>query len=239
MGCRHAGKSVALQLVTNTFGLTAEMLIGGINHVYEILDTIDDKLLESDGVRLVDLVELANFSAIVGNLFRRGIVKASNGCFAANAAHTYPDLLGCGVGYSDTEIKVALEQNRPKGHRVQPGPHIAVRYVLGNPNGHYERGKNKRGKVAWIWEIRLGFLEYGHFNFSNTEGDSGKTAVVNSEGMKALIPVYCDLDKCPFSPSGPIFKKIRNWNGAPEVHAVGTPAGGVGFNARLELGGRQ
>jgi hypothetical protein len=36
----------------------------------------------------------------------------------------------------------------------------------------------------------------------HTEGDSGKTAVINAEGMAALQLVYCDLDHCPLARSG-------------------------------------
>jgi DNA-binding XRE family transcriptional regulator len=36
-------------------------------------------------------------------------------------------------------------------------------------------------------------------NISNTAGDSGKTAVINAEGMRSLTVVYCDLDRSPYS----------------------------------------
>ncbi len=47
-----------------------------------------------------------------------------------------------------------------------------------------------RGIKPYIWEIRCGHLENGHFNLSNKEGDSGKTVVVNAEGMNALKVIY-------------------------------------------------
>lgn len=186
------------------------MIGQGVTYVYEILDSIDAKLLEAGGERLSELVELANLSAIIGNLYRGGIVRASKGRFAANAPHTYPDLLGRGPGCKDIEIKVALENNKPKGHLIKPGPHLTLRYVLADANGNHQRGKSNRGKVPWIWEVRVGSLKNAHFNFSNTEGDSGKTAVINSEGMKALKIVYCDLDRCPLSPSGAAFREVAS-----------------------------
>ena len=97
-------------------------------------------------------------------------------------------------------------QLKPKGHLIKLGPHLTLRYVLGNENGKYQRGKDNRGKVPWIWEVRVGSLKDNHFNFSNTEGDSGKTAAINVEGMADLQLVYCDLDRCPLSPAGAAYR---------------------------------
>ena len=189
------------------FGLSIDMIERSVTYVYDILDSIDGKLIEAGGERLSELVELANLSAIIGNLYRGGIVRTSNGSFKANAPHTYPDLLGRGPGCKDIEIKVALENNKPKGHLIKPGPHLTLRYVLADANGKHQRGKESRGNVPWIWEVRVGWLKDNHFNFSNTEGDSGKTAVINAEGMKDLLLVYCDLERCPLSPTGVAFKE--------------------------------
>ncbi len=188
-------------------GMTPKVIGGAIDFVYDRLAVIDSTLLDGDGDRLSQLVELANLSAILGNLFRGGIVKYSGGSFKANGPHKYPDLLGAGSGCKDVEIKVALENNKPKGHLIKPGPHLIVRYVLGPEDGRYVRGE--RGEVAWIWEVRVGMLKEGHFNFSNTEGDSGKTAVVNKEGMDALQIVYADLDRSPHSPTGKTFASLN------------------------------
>lgn len=191
-------------------GLSVEVIGNAVTYVHEILDSIDEKLMEAGGERLSGLVELANLSAIIGNLYRGGIVRASEGRFVANAPHTYPDLLGRGPGCKNIEIKVALETNKPKGHLIKPGPHVTLRYVLGDAEGNHQRGKGNRGKVPWIWEVRVGSLKKSHFNFSNTEGDSGKTAVINTEGMNDLKIVYCDLDRCPLSPNGGKFKEIAS-----------------------------
>lgn len=191
------------------FGMNAEMIGGAIAYTYKVLDDIDAKLLEDGSLRLSELLELANLSAIIGNLFRGGVVKASGGKFAANSPHTYPDLLGRGAGCRDVEIKVALETNKPKGHLAKPGPHVTIRYVLADAAGVYCRGKENRGKVAWIWEVRAGLLASNHFNCSNTEGDSGKTAVINAAGMTALNLVYCDLERCPLSARGAVYERLK------------------------------
>lgn len=189
-------------------GLTGTIVRDAIQHTHRVLDLIDTSLVEETGDRLTSLLELANLSAIVGNLFRSGVAKASGGAFKANSPHTFPDLLAVNASGSDIEIKVALETNNPKGHLVKPGPHITVRYVLADEKGKYERGNSSRGDVAWIWEVRVGVLEQTHFNFSNTEGDSGKTAVINASGMKSLAPVFIDLEKCPYPDRGQIYSSL-------------------------------
>jgi len=192
--------------VLDELGLTVDMLKESIDYTHGVLDSLDQKLAENGEVRLAELIELANLSAVLGNLFRGGLAKASNGRFVANGPHKYPDLLSREKGYQDLEIKVALEDNKPKGHLIKPGPHVTIRYVLGRENGDYARGKDSRGNVAWIWEVRGGFLNEKHFNVSNTEGDSGKTAVINKEGMECLKVIYCDLPHCPFSENGRTYR---------------------------------
>lgn len=208
MGRACSEKYLIEQPSLSGYGLSANVIGGAVTYVYGILDSIDLKLMEAGGERLAALVELANLSAIIGNLFRGGIVRSSGGKFIANAPHSYPDLLARGRGCVDIEIKVALETNKPKGHLVKPGPHLTVRYVLAGADGVYTRGKAARGLVPWIWEVRMGTLKEKHFNFSNTAGDSGKTAVINAEGMAALDVVYCDLERCPLSERGGAYQKI-------------------------------
>lgn len=191
------------------FGLTVDMIRGAIEYTHNVLDRIDQTLIEYGSNRLAGLLELANLSAIVGNLFRGGIANVSNGAFTANRPHTFPDLLGSAPGTQDIEIKVALEDNNPKGHLVKPGPHLTIRYVLADDAGTFMRGKESRGDVVWIWEVRLGNLEEEHFNFSNTAGDSGKTAVINAQGMDSLSPVFLDMRRCPHPPRGSRMQKLR------------------------------
>ena len=191
------------------FGLTVDIVRGAIEYTHNVLDRIDQTLVESGSDRLASLIELANLSAIVGNLFRGGIANVSDGAFKANRPHTFPDLLGSAPGTPDIEIKVALEDNNPKGHLIKPGPHLTIRYVLADDRGTFNRGKESRGDVVWIWEVRLGNLKETHFNFSNTEGDSGKTAVINAQGMNSLSPIFLDSTRCPLAPTGPRMRKLR------------------------------
>lgn len=190
-------------------GLNSEVLSGGASYAHEILDSIDAMLIERASPRVSELVELANFSSIVGNLLATGIVRSSNGAFKRAGPHKYQDLRATDSA-SDTEnieIKVALEKNRPKGHLAKEGYYLTCRYVLGDEDGGYDR--TQRGDVAWIWELRFGYLEEKHFKVSNTEGDSGKTAPVTKEGMSRLTVVYFDSDRCPYAQVG----RYRKENG--------------------------
>lgn len=206
---RKAGKFCLVKSEYNgQLGLSNRMIYEAVNDTYKTLDIIDSNLIESGSPRLSRLVELANLSAIVGNLLRGGISKSSENLFQANKPHTYPDLISNDDKYEGIEIKVALETNKPKGHLIKPGPHLTIRYVLANEEGEYILGKKNRGEIVWIWEVRLGVLEEKHFNFSNTEGDSGKTAVINAEGMNQLGIVFCDLSKCPHSKNGKIYENL-------------------------------
>jgi hypothetical protein len=187
-------------------GLTSDIIAAGIGYVYEILDAIDEKLISGGAFRLASMIELANLSSVVGNLLGSGIVRAAEGIFRRNRPHAYPDLLAKHQKAFDIEIKMALETNKPKGHLAKEGYYLTCRYVLGDEQGNYIGGKENRGEVVWIWEIRFGYLNEGHFNLSNTRGDSGKTAVVNAEGMKELEILFCDLDRCPYSKNSPTYR---------------------------------
>ena len=48
-----------------------------------------------------------------------------------------------------------------------------------------------------------------HFNLSNTTGDSGKTAVVNKDGMEALKIVYLNLAIAPYSVRSSTYKLLQ------------------------------
>ncbi len=181
------------------FGLTADILSEAVKYVHDILDTIDATLVDRGSPRISNLVELANFSSMVGNLLATGVVSAAGGAFARAGAHKYQDLRATGavVGGENVEIKVALETNKPKGHLAKEGYYLTCRYVLADENGSYNRGE--RGEVAWIWELRFGHLDIRNFSISNTAGDSGKTAVVDAEGMLNLAVVYFDPQRCPYA----------------------------------------
>lgn len=176
-------------------GLTKEMVVAGVNFAYSTLDIIDAKLLEAGLTRLSGLVELANLSTIIGNLIAEGIVKSCGGVFRRAGAHKYQDLRSAVCDHHNVEIKVSLEKNSPKAHLAKEGHYLTFRYILGNLDGRMDN--RVRGDVAWVWEIRFGYLQPGHFNVSNTEGDSGKTAVVNKSGMEELKVVFQNPDLEP------------------------------------------
>jgi len=195
------------QDVLRNAGLSLDMVHGGIEYSYHILDMIDKTLLESGAFRLSQMMELANLSTFIGNLFASGVANASSGALERNGPHKYPDLLSRDALTPDVEIKIALENNRPKGHLAKPGYYLTCRYVLGSKHGDVDI--HRRGDVVWIWEVRFGLLGESDFNKSSTEGDSGKTAVVNKEGMKKLVVVYCDLDRMPFPSKSRLAQEYR------------------------------
>jgi hypothetical protein len=190
-------------------GLTSNMLSAGIEYVYKTIDIIDEKLLEAGSPRISRLVELANLSTIIGNLFNLGIIKASGCAFEQAGPHKYQDLRATeqNINGKNIEIKVALEDNKPKGHLPKIGHYLTCRYVLGDVDGKYTIGM--RGEIVWIWELRLGYLEEHHFNVSNTAGDSGKTAVVNQKGLDQLKIIYFDSLYCPYSAKSKYVKQIK------------------------------
>lgn len=177
----------AIQRVT---GLGDDWLLSAIAATHSTLDRIDEQLVNTGSRPLAEVVELANLSAIVGNLLRSVLQAKSNGLYRSNAPHAFPDLVSQSETSSDLEIKIALEGNMARGHLPKPGEHLICRYVLAERDGTYSRGR--RGSVVWIWEARLGELFENDFNTSNTPGDSGKTAVISAEALYRLTCVYYD-----------------------------------------------
>jgi hypothetical protein len=99
--------------------------------------------------------------------------------------------LGAGI-----EIKVALGKNKPKGHLAKPGIYLTFRYVLITSDGF---DRLNRGDIVPIWEARCGFLSKNDFSLSNTEGDSGKTAVITTTAFRRMSLVYFEPALCPYS----------------------------------------
>lgn len=198
-------------------GLTEQMISDGVNKTYEILDALDKPLLVSIGQRLAEIVELANLSTIIGNIIGAGVADSSGGAFERNGPHKFPDLLPKISTAKPVEIKISLEDNKPKGHLPKEGYYLTFRYALCPENGVYVFNKKNRGTIVWVWEARFGYLNEEHFNISNTPGDSGKTAVVNALGMKALKPYYCDLNFCPYSKKGAIYRMAEQKFGSAKI----------------------
>ena len=200
-----SGKHLNERLLTE-LGLSHNAIAGAVSETYNLLDRIDETLEGAGVFPLSQTVELANLSSMIGNLFGAAIAQHSNGLYRRNGPHKYPDLLSNKPTlYPNIEIKMALEANKPKGHLAKPGQYITCRYVLCGKGGSFTFDKSNRGVTPYIWELRCGYLEESHFNNSNTEGDSGKTAVVNADGMKALKVIYVDLDRAPLAKRGRIY----------------------------------
>jgi transcriptional regulator with XRE-family HTH domain len=178
-------------------GLDGTVLIRAIATAYRILDTIDAELIKNGASPIANLVELANLSSMVGNLLGAGLAGQSDGMYLRNRPHAYPDLLPQSRGAKNLELKMALETNKPKGHLAKEGTYITFRYVLAGPKGEFKRGKESRGNTVWIWEVKVGELANADFAISNTEGDSGKTAVIKTETFNKMPLVYFDPDLCP------------------------------------------
>ncbi len=203
----------------DAIGIGSEKLAQAILATYRLLDRIDETLT-SDGVEpLCQVVELANLSSMIGNIFGAELAKCSVGLYRRNGPHKFPDLLSVGKGSIEggIEIKMALGRNKPKGHLVKPGHYLTCRYVLIDEVGMIIAEKADRPKAhkPIFWEIRTGPLTEQHFNVSNTAGDSGKTAVVNEEGMKSLRVVYVDLAMVPGAQRG------ANWEAYKALVAAG------------------
>ena len=200
------GKFLEENLVTDA-GLTIEIVRNAIQYTHQILDQIDEKLLSVGADRMSQTVELANLSSMAGNLLGAGIARLSDGKFRRNGPHKYPDILANSTTVKDIEIKISLEKNIPKGHLAKAGYYLTCRYVLVNASFNFEPAE--RGEIVEIWEARFGYLEEKHFNLSNTPGESGKTAVINKEGMDELKVIYVNLSICPYTKNSTTFKSYE------------------------------
>jgi transcriptional regulator with XRE-family HTH domain len=184
-------------------GLTADVITAAIDDTYHTLDLLDRQLEESGVQRFAKLVELANLSSMIGNIVGGAIARHSGGLYTRSGPHKYQDLRSTADG-EHVEIKTALESNRPKGHLSKAGYYLTFRYVLAHADGTFVRGRDKRGEVVYIWEVRFGYLRESDFDESNTPGDSGKTAVVKNEILKGMERVYFCPGYLPYaSRNGP------------------------------------
>jgi transcriptional regulator with XRE-family HTH domain len=179
-------------------GMNSKTLLDAIHSCYQTLDVIDDNLIEKSSPPLANLVELANLSSMIGNMVGGGLADHSNGQYKRNKPHTYPDLIPVGEYAKNLELKVALETNKPKGHLPKAGTYITFRYVLAAKSGAYIRGKDSRGDTVWIWEVKVGELIEDDFSCSNTEGDSGKTAVIRTDVHNNMKLVYYNPAHLPY-----------------------------------------
>ncbi len=191
-------------------GLTHQTVRGAIEDCYQTLDLIDAELAKRESPLVSELVELANLSSMIGNLLAAGLVEHSGGTYSRNTPHTYPDLLPKRAGFGGIEVKTALERNKPKAHLPKRGIHLTFRYVLCNHQGGFTRGKENCGKTAQVWEVKAGELSENDYDLSNTEGDSGKTAVIKTTVLRAMTLIYFDPRLLPYATRGD--KPYRGFN---------------------------
>ena len=184
----------------NTIGINGRSLLQAVDSCYQTLDAIDSQLTNKGTLPLANLVELANLSSMVGNMIGGGIAENSNGLYVRNKPHTYPDLLPIQAPAVNLELKMALETNKPKGHLPKAGTYITFRYILGDKQVNYLRGKENRGDTVWIWEIKVGHVTEEDFFCSNTAGDSGKTAVIKTPFFNNMHLVYYVPQHLPYAP---------------------------------------
>ena len=184
----------------NTIGIDGKILLSAIDSCYQTLDTIDEQLISKGSLPIANLVELANLSSMIGNIIGGGIADHSNGLYERNKPHTYPDLIPLQDSAVNLELKIALETNKPKGHLPKPGTYITFRYILADKQGRYQRGKQYRGNTPCIWEVKIGKIKEEDFSCSNTEGDSGKTAVIKTQFFNKMDLVYYVPELLPYAP---------------------------------------
>lgn len=185
--------------------ITKDSLRGSIEHCYDTLDMIDKNLVSRGVSQLSQLVELANLSSIVGNLLGAGFAENSAGKYYRNKPHTYPDLLPIDLEEPGIEIKTALRKNSPKGHQPKEGYYLIYRYCLTDENGRVDTVKDELLNTVTIWEVKFGYLLSSDFSCSNTEGDSGKTAVIRTETLNKMPLLYLNTECIPY-------KKYKGYN---------------------------
>lgn len=178
------------QDIENNTGISVGMVLGAMQYCYDLLDLIDAQLLRSGADSLSRTVELANLSSIVGNVLGAGLVKFSGGRYVRNRPHSYPDLIPQSGAGNGLEIKVALNKNKPKGHLPKPGHYLTFRYIL--------KELSEKHSAVNIWEVKYGHLKAEDFSLSNTEGDSGKTAVIKTDAFNRMLSVFFDPALCPY-----------------------------------------
>jgi transcriptional regulator with XRE-family HTH domain len=193
---QHFHNEAALTRLT---GLNQECLRRAMQGCYQTLDTVDFQLAMHNTPPIAKLVELANISSMIGNLLGGQIATCSNGLYIRNRPHAFPDLLPIPPHGLNMEIKIALETNTPKGHLPKRGTYMTFRYVLCEKSGKYTRGKDNRSDTAFLWEGRVGALTSRDFAVSNTEGDSGKTAVIKTSAFNSMTVFYFVPELLPYS----------------------------------------
>ena len=203
-------------------GITPQQIGEAVRATHAILDAADEGLLRRHYGRMASHVESVNLSGMVGNIFANELAARSGGHWIRNTPNKHPDLIRPpGTPGKDAsiavamptaapapsgaktmkrvqpgvEIKVALNSNMPKGHHPRPNKYIVVRYVIGK--------SEVDAQIATVYEVLVGEVTESDFTVSDTEGDSGKTAVITADAIaRKFSQVYFDAAHFPGNAAG-------------------------------------
>ena len=180
-------------------GCHLSVLRAAVLHVHMSLARLDQVLWSSSSLTLCQTVERATVSALIGNIFRAGIVKASSRDFYENSPYRHPDLLSRRSGCKNIEIKVACGRNNPKAHSICPGFFLFLRYAVLESERYTSTSDESRGSRAWIWALRAGFLNPRHFKIYMMKNGAPSVVCVNKSGVNALQPIFLNPQRCPYA----------------------------------------
>ena len=189
----HLGESRQLEAAT---GLTAATVARAVEIAYRKLDLIDEQMRASGSRPIVDLVELPELSALLGNLLSAAVARASNGLYVQNGPDHSPNLLPVRQGLPELEVATALETERPAGGARKAGLHLVLRYVLTDRTGAYTRGEDSRGDTVAVWEIRFGDMSEADYTGS---ARANGTARLKKEALDRMELVYYDPALLPYA----------------------------------------
>lgn len=75
---------------------------------------------------------------------------------------------------------------------------MTYRYCLTDENGNVDVDDDDKLDTVTIWEVKFGYLSSDDFSCSNTEGDSGKTAVIRTGVLNNMPLLYLNPDCVPY-----------------------------------------
>lgn len=170
--------------------LNFDMIIDSISYCYNIIDSLDSVLYTNNSGSISELIEPSNLSSLISNLICKGLANSSNFIYECNKPNTYPDLINKSHKFLGLEVKTSFNKNLPKGHHPKDGYYIIYRYCLTDEDGNRYFGTEEEWNTISIWEVRFGYLNEESFTLSNTENDSGKTAIIKKTFLDKLQLLY-------------------------------------------------
>ncbi len=191
--------------LTAVTGLTTAMVAQAIEIAYQKLDLIDEQMRESGSPPLARLVELSELSALISNLLSAGIAQASDGLYMQKASDQSPSLLPLRQGLPELEVAAALETDRPASGASTAGVYyLTFRYVLAGQDGTFTRGKESRGDMIVVWEVRFG--EVAPEDFLRATRNGG--APLKKEALDGMELVYYDPELLPYAKPIGVYARI-------------------------------